>query len=109
VVAVASDRALLWRGQELVSYDASAKAERLVARGVARTPELLQNGSALLLTPFVVLGAEPPALASPTTRPLALSSQGHVLAPGVEPVEGETQGPLHWLDARVPPLDGPPR
>lgn len=112
VVAVAGEHALLWRGTELTSYDARTKAERPVARGVTRNPDLLQTGPALLLTPFVVVGAEPPALASPTDRPLALTNQGHVLgaapAPGVPPASA-IEGPLHWLDARVPPPDGPPR
>lgn len=112
VVAVAGERALLWRGTELTSYDARSKTERSVARGVTRNPDLLQTGQALLLTPFVVIGAEPPALTSPTDRPLALSNRGHVLgaaqAPGV-PSGAAIEGPLHWLDARVPAPDGPPR
>lgn len=113
VVSIAGDTAVLWRGAELAAYDARSKAERKLARGVARAPDLMQTGAALLLTPFVVLGGEPPVLSSPTERPLALSSSGHVLAPASvaasAAADAAIEGPLHWLDARVPAPDGSPR
>jgi hypothetical protein len=116
VLQVSGSAALLWRGSELFSYDAQSQKEVRIAQGVAKNPDLLQTGSAALLSPFVVLEAAAPVLQSPTSQPLALSSSGHVLA-GNQPAEaGATaassasiQGPLHWLDARLPPPDGPPR
>lgn len=104
--------ALLWRGSELFSYDAQAKREQRLAQGVLKNPDLLRAGTAALLSPFVVLGAAAPALASPTPTPLAIASSGHVLSGSLsaEPMATPAiQGPLHWLDARLPPPDGPPR
>jgi hypothetical protein len=118
VVASSGALALIWRGSELYRYDALSKTEQPLARGVLKNPELLQAGSSVLLSPFVIIGCEGPALASPA-RPLALSTSGFVLTAagggsgGVPaPVglpEGAIQGPLHWVDAKVPPPDGPPR
>lgn len=108
VVQSSGGSALLWRGSELFSYDAQSKREQRLAQGVLKNPDLLQAGGATLLSPFVVLGAAAPALASPTSLPLAIASSGHVLTG--EPAAGSgIQGPLHWLDARLPPPDGPPR
>jgi hypothetical protein len=104
--------ALLWRGSELFSYDSQSKREQRLAQGVLRNPDLLETGAAALVSPFVVLGAAAPALASPTLAPLAIASSGHVLSGSLsaEPAAGAAiQGPLHWLDARLPPPDGPPR
>jgi hypothetical protein len=118
VVQTSQARALLWRNSELFSYDAQTKREERLAQGVSKTPDLLQSGDATLLTPYVIVGATGPALASPSAAPLALSGMGHVLAPSEpsEPSEpaqtaptGPIRGPLHWLDARLPPPDGPPR
>jgi hypothetical protein len=113
VIQTSGHTALLWRGNELFSYDAEHQKEQRLAQGIARTPDLLRAGSAALLTPFVVLDATAPALQSPTSEPLALSSSGHVLAGQQMAEAGATaasiQGPLHWLDARLPPPDGPPR
>jgi hypothetical protein len=74
---------------------------------------LLQAGNTVLLSPFVVIGCDGPALVSPP-RALALSASGFVLtsspataAPAL-PL-GAIHGPLHWVDARLPPPDGPPR
>jgi hypothetical protein len=116
VIQTSGSTALLWRGNELFSYDAEHQKEQRLAQGVAKNPDLLRAGSAALLSPFVVLDAAAPALQSPTSEPLALSSSGHVLT-GQQPAgAGATaapaasiQGPLHWLDARLPPPDGPPR
>jgi hypothetical protein len=117
VLAVAGEAALLWRGSAVYRYDARAKTESRVAQGVLKNPDLLQVGSAVLLSPFVILSEGGPALRSPTERPLALSSTGHVLAGRPSP-NGQApssngseaiEGPLHWLDARVTPVDGPPR
>jgi hypothetical protein len=115
--------ALVWRDSELYRYDALAKTEQRLARGVLKTPDLLQAGSAVLLSPFVVVGIEGPALASPA-QPLALASSGYVLTgatpppespPSATPARSTLRGPLHWVDAKlppdakVPPPDGPPR
>lgn len=125
VVATAGALALVWRDSDLYRYDATNKTEQRLARGVLKTPELLQTGSAVLLSPFVVVGIEGPALASPA-QPLALSSSGFVLTgtapaptgdspPGAAPGKSTLRGPLHWVDAKpppdakVPPPDGPPR
>jgi hypothetical protein len=108
VLQTSGTSALVWRGNELFSYDARSKSEQRLAQGVLKNPDLLQAGAATLLSPFVVLGAAAPALASPTSTPLAVASSGHVLSG--EPAAGTgIQGPLHWLDARLPPPDGPPR
>jgi hypothetical protein len=116
VIQTSGQAALLWRGDELFRYDAEHQQEQRLAQGVAKNPDLLRAGSAALLTPFVVLDAAAPALQSPTNEPLALSSSGHVLAGRQAAGTGATaapaasiQGPLHWLDARLPPPDGPPR
>lgn len=112
VVATRGAQALIWRGNELYLYDALAKREQLVARGVHKNPDLLQAGSTVLLSPFVVVGCEGQAFASPA-RSLALSASGFVLtaSAGTEPAAGRppsvVQGPLHWVDAKQPPPDGP--
>jgi hypothetical protein len=99
--------ALVWRDSELYRYDAQSKREERLARGVAKTPELLRAGSTVLLSPFLVVGIGAPALASPV-RPLAITTDGFVLT-GSSDGAGAIQAPLHWVDARLPPLDGPPR
>ena len=116
VISTSGNAALLWRGNELFSYDADQDEEQRLAQGVAKNPDVLRAGSAALVSPFVVLDATAPALQSPTSEPLALSSSGHVLAGQATAVAGATaasasaiQGPLHWLDARLPAPDGPPR
>jgi hypothetical protein len=116
VIQTSNSAALLWRGNELFSYDTEQQKEQRLAQGVAKNPDLLRAGSAALISPFVVLDAAAPALQSPTSEPLALSSSGHVLAGHRSAEAGATavpatsiQGPLHWLDARLPPPDGPPR
>jgi hypothetical protein len=122
VLATSGPLALVWRDSDLYRYDAAAKAEQLLAHGVLKTPELLQTGSAVLLSPFVVVGIEGPALGSPA-QPLALSSSGFVLIGAAQapatvpnaPARSTLRGPLHWVDAKlppdakVPPPDGPPR
>mgnify|MGYP001548574692 CR=1 FL=1 len=122
VLATNGALALIWRDSDLYRYDAVAKTEQRLARGVLKTLELLQTGNAVLLSPFVVVGVEGPALVSPA-QPLALSSSGFLLIgaatldslPSVAPAQGTLRGPLHWVDAKlppdakVPPPDGPPR
>jgi hypothetical protein len=100
--------ALIWRGRELFRYDAEAKREERVASGVAATPDLLRAGSTVLLSPFLVVGWEGPALASPPSA-LAITTDGFVLTGSSDGAGGAIQGPLHWVDARLPPPDGPPR
>jgi hypothetical protein len=106
--------ALIWRESDLLRYDAQAKAEQRLAHGVLKSPELLQAGGAVLLSPFVILGLQGPALPSPA-RPLAISAGGFVLTaaseqPALPSVPSRAiSGPLHWVDARLPPPDGPPR
>lgn len=115
VVASNGALALIWRDSELYRYDAATKTEQLLAHGVLKTPDLLQAGSAVLLSPFVIVGCESPAFSSPP-RALALSSSGFILtaAPPADS-QGSPQpgaaiaGPLRWVDAKVPPPDGPPR
>lgn len=116
VIQTTGSLALVWRGNELFSYDAQQRKEQRLAQGVLKNPDLLQTGPAVLLSPFVVLGGAAPVLESPTAQPLALASSGHVLAgsqaepPGAAAAPPSSiQGPLHWLDARLPPPDGPPR
>ena len=113
MLASNGSQALIWRGSDLHRYDATTKQELRLARGVLKNPDLLQAGSSVLLSPFVILGCDGPALTSPA-RALALSTSGFVLtaassgpAPATPP--GAIQGPLHWVDARVPAPDGPPR
>jgi hypothetical protein len=114
VVASNGSQALLWRGNDLHRYDALTKQELRVAHGVLKNPDLLQAGSSVLLSPFVILGCDGPVFASPA-RALALSSSGFVLTASAGSAAapagplGAIQGPLHWVDAKVPPPDGPPR
>lgn len=113
VLASNGAQALIWRGNDLHRYDALTKQELRLAHGVLKNPELLQAGSSVLLSPFVILGCDGPALHSPG-RPLALSTSGFVLtaasgAPAAGGPPGAIHGPLHWVDAKVPPPDGPPR
>jgi hypothetical protein len=89
-----------------------AKQEQLLARGVLKNPDLLQAGSTVLLSPFVIIGCDGPAFASPA-RAFALSTNGFVLTAsgGGAAVAGlpsnVIQGPLHWVDARLPPANVP--
>jgi hypothetical protein len=117
VVATNGAVAVIWRNSDLYRYDAQSKTEQRLAHGVKKNPDLLQTGPTILLSPFVIVGANGPALAAPV-RPLALTAAGAVLtssdeaAPGAAPrrsSRGTIEGPLHWLDARLPPPDGPPR
>jgi hypothetical protein len=63
----------------------------------------------VLLSPFVIVDGFATALKSPTERPLALAATGHVLAGGQAGPNGDAiQGPLHWLDARLPSPNGRP-
>ena len=114
VITTRGAAALIWRGNDVLRYDAQTKTEERLAHGVAKSPELLQSGAAVLLSPFVIVGLSPPALSSPS-HPLALSAGGFVLTPSnvqagaSGAVTGGISGPLHWVDARLPPPDGPPR
>ena len=116
VIATSGALALIWRDADLYRYDAASKTELRLAHGVLKNPDLLQAGSSVLLSPFVIVGCDGPALTSPP-RVLALSASGFVLtatpAPAIDPSSppagrGAIRGPLHWVDARVPPPDGPP-
>ena len=111
VVSVAGDVALVWRGSDLYRYDARTKTESRLAQSVAKNPDLLLAGATVLLSPFVIVDAFATALKSPSDRPLAVSTTGHVLAGSLATsASGDAiQGPLHWLDARLPAPDGPPR
>ncbi len=123
VVATNGALALIWRDSDLYRYDAVTKTELRLAHGVLKNPDLLQAGSTVLLSPFVIVGCDAPALASPP-QALAVSSSGFVLTaasalapvadtPGSAPARSGSQGPLlgplHWVDAKVAPPDGPPR
>ena len=117
VVATNGPLALIWRDSDLYRYDAITKTEQRLAHGVSKNPDLLQAGNTVLLSPFVIVGCDAPALASPA-QALAVSSSGFVLtaapapasdAPGSPALRTAIQGPLHWVDARLPPPDGPPR
>jgi hypothetical protein len=115
VLSTVGTRALIWRDNDLYGFDALSKTEQRLARGVAKTPELLRAGTTVLLSPFVVVGASGPVLESPPGA-LAVSVTGHVLvsagpaAPtGQAPSSLVISGPLHWHDARLAPLDGPSR
>ncbi|HEX2670919.1 MAG TPA: hypothetical protein VHM25_08605, partial [Polyangiaceae bacterium] len=101
--------ALLWRDNDLYRYDAQSKREERLARGVAKNPDLLQVPGAVLVSPFVIVGGSGAVLPSPE-HALALSSSGFVLTGSSDGTsDGPIQGPLRWVDARVPPPDGPPR
>jgi hypothetical protein len=103
VVTTNATLALIWRESDLYRYDAVTKTEQRLAHGVLKNPDLLQAGSTVLLSPFVVVGCDGPALVSPP-RALALSNTGFVLT-----ASPAIQGPLHWVDARLPAPDGPLR
>jgi hypothetical protein len=108
VLSTAGAVAVIWRDRDLFRYDAETKREERIARGVATTPDLLRAGAAVLLSPFLVVGMEGPALASPPGA-LAITTDGFVLTGSSDGTGGAIQGPLHWVDARLPPPDGPPR
>lgn len=111
VLATHGSLALVWRENDLYRYDAQTKSEQRLARGVAKNPDLLQSGPSVLLSPFVVVAVSAPALESPRDA-LALTSGGIVLtgsSDGDGTSRGAIQGPLHWVDARLPPPDGPSR
>lgn len=114
VITTRGTLALVWRESDLYRYDAQTKAEQRLAHGVLKNPDLLQTAGAVLLSPFVIVDVEGPALPSPP-RALALSAGGFVLTAGSDsesPAAGAApaiRGPLHWVDARLPPPDGPPR
>ena len=108
VVATNGTLALIWRGSDLYRFDALTQVEERLAQGVLKTPDLLQAGNTVLLSPFVVVGCDAPALASPA-HALAVARTGFVLTstpvpdpPGAPAI----QGPLHWVDAKVAPPDG---
>jgi hypothetical protein len=115
VVTTSGALALIWRDSDLFRYDASAKTEQRLAHGVLKNPDLLLVGSSVLLSPFVIVGLNGPALSGPS-HALALTTNGFVLtgsADGATATAGPSRsgigGPLHWVDARLPPPDGPPR
>jgi hypothetical protein len=117
VVTTNAALALIWRESDLYRYDAVTKTEQRLAHGVLKNPDLLQAGSTVLLSPFVVVGCDGPALLSPP-RALALSTTGFVLTASAAPELGTAapplapsaiRGPLHWVDARLPAPDGPAR
>ena len=117
VVATNGALALIWRDSDLYRYDAISKTEQRLAHGVSKNPDLLQAGNTVLLSPFVIVGCDAPALASPP-QALAVSSAGFVLTaaaatgtdtPGSPALRTAIQGPLHWVDAKVAPPYGPPR
>jgi hypothetical protein len=113
VITTNATLALIWRESDLYRYDAVTKTEQRLAHGVLKNPDLLQAGSTVLLSPFVVVGCDGPALVSPP-RALALSTTGFVLtaSPSLSTATlaaGAIQGPLHWVDARLPAPDGPLR
>ncbi len=116
VVTTNGALALIWREGDLYRYDAATKAEQRLAHGVLKNPDLLQAGNSVLLSPFVVVGCDGPALTSPP-HALAVSTSGFVLTASPPAALSPTnataasrsaiQGPLHWVDAKVPALDGP--
>ncbi len=103
VLASEGNTAVIWRGDDLLLFTVDTKTEQLLARGVAKNPDLLLTGSTLLLSPFIVVGGGLPARLSPTPEPLALAVTGQVLtgSPGSPAVAGVSQGPLRWLEAGV--------
>jgi hypothetical protein len=116
VIATSGALALIWREADVYRYDAATKTEQRLAHGVLKNPDLLQAGSSVLLSPFVIVGCDGPALASPP-HALALSASGFVLTAAPAPATDSSHppgarapinGPLHWVDARLPPPDGAP-
>jgi len=96
--------ALVWRDADLFSYDAQTKSERRLAHGVVKNPDLIRAGSAVLLSPFVVVDLGGPALSAPP-RALALAANGFVLTDSGDnplgPSPGPVRGPLHWVQSTV--------
>lgn len=111
VLVTSGAAAVIWQGSELLRYDADKKALEPLARGVLKNPDFFQSGASVLLSPFVIVDANPPALTHPGPA-LALTSGGMVLVPSSRRAEAGRvliEGPLHWADARLAPPDGPPR
>jgi hypothetical protein len=111
VLMTSGQVAVIWQGSDLYRYDAGNKSQERLAHGVHKNPDFLQTGPAILLSPFVIVGGSAPALLSPGPA-LALTAGGMVLVPSsrrAAPSQVAIEGPLHWLDARLPPPDGPPR
>jgi len=114
VLTTSGALALIWRDNDLYRYNAQTKTEQRLAHGILKNPDLLEAGSSVLLSPFVVVGGGP-AFPSPP-RALALTASGFVLtaspdaappAPGA--ARNAIQGPLHWVNASLGVPDGPPR
>ena len=108
VVTTNGTLALIWRDSDLYRYDAVSKTEQRLAHGVLRNPDLLEAGSTVLLSPFVLVDCDGPVRTSPPLA-LAVSSNGFVLSASPAPHSTDLasgrnaiQGPLHWLDAKVP-------
>jgi hypothetical protein len=114
VLSTSGALAVIWRDSDLYRYDAQTRTEQRLAHGVHKNPDLLQTGAAVLLSPFVIPGANGPALTAPP-HALALTAAGVVLTDASEggsaaaAPRSAIEGPLHWVDARVPPPDGPSR
>lgn len=98
VLATTGALAVLWLGGDVVRYDAERKSQERLAHGVLKNPDLLRSGGSLLLSPFVIVAGNAPALESPGPA-LALTSGGQVLVPS-RAGSGGIEGPLHWVDAR---------
>lgn len=95
--------AVIWQGADLFRYDAVNKSQERLAHGVLKNPDFLQAGSAILLSPFVIVGGSAPALLSPGPA-LALTAGGMVLVPSSKRAatnQVAIEGPLHWLEARA--------
>jgi len=104
VIATHGSAALIWRDADLFSYDAQTKSERRLSHGVLKNPDLMHAGGAVLLSPFVVVDLDGPALSAPP-RPLALAANGYVLTDSGDnpagPLTGPIRGPLHWVQPTV--------
>ena len=103
VLTTAGPVAVVWQGSDLFRYDAVAKRQERLARGVLKNPDFLQAGRSILLSPFLVVDGAAPALVSPGPA-LAITSGGMVLVPTSKRAgAGQVviEGPLHWLEARA--------
>jgi hypothetical protein len=101
--------AVLWQGSDLFRYDAVTKRQEPLAHGVLKNPDFLQAGPTILLSPFVIVAGNAPALTTPGPA-LALTAGGMVLVPTSKRAATHQiaiEGPLHWLDARPVVTSGP--
>ena len=98
VIATRANRALIRRGKALLFYDADSHQEQPLSVTLDKYPEVLSTAPFAFISPALVNLDTAQLVGLSQQRPLALSSEGQLLVPEVEPdTSGLTRGPLHWF------------